>query len=73
MIDRIINSDTPSRVFVQCMDDRGEISPTDISEFIDALEHKTVGLKGVAAKVKEAFELHAPIVHSTAEKKGNYL
>lgn len=56
-VDLIQNSecDPPSRCFVQSMVERGEISPSDISTLIGALESDTVQLKGVATKVKEAF------------------
>ncbi|KAJ8048159.1 NLR family CARD domain-containing protein 4 [Holothuria leucospilota] len=54
-IDSIKISDNPSTVLVQLMDARGEISPTDISRLINALESHTISLHGVARKIKEAF------------------
>lgn len=54
-IDRIKSSGNPSALLVQFMDERREISHTDISRLIDALESQTISLHGVAEKVKEAF------------------
>ncbi|KAJ8049062.1 NLR family CARD domain-containing protein 4 [Holothuria leucospilota] len=64
-IDRINRSDNPSRILVQCMDERGEISPTDISKLTEALKHKTIGLGGVSVKIEEAFANYRPMIDST--------
>ncbi|KAJ8049033.1 NLR family CARD domain-containing protein 4 [Holothuria leucospilota] len=70
VIDIISNTDTPGHVFVQAIDDRGEISPTDISKLIKALEHEIVGLGGVARKVKEAFGSRESRITSTSAADG---
>ncbi|KAJ8041046.1 hypothetical protein HOLleu_11737 [Holothuria leucospilota] len=49
----IRNSDTPSRLLIQEMNERGDVSPTDISKLITALGHDNV-----AVKIKEIFELY---------------
>ncbi|KAJ8043046.1 NLR family CARD domain-containing protein 4 [Holothuria leucospilota] len=64
-IDKINSSDNPSRILVQVMDERGEISPTDISKLTEALRHNTIGLAGVAVKVEEAFINYRPMIDPT--------
>lgn len=57
-IDNISNGDNPCRTFIQFMAERGEISRTDISLLINAMESKVVSLNGVADNIKEAFHKH---------------
>ncbi|KAJ8049070.1 NACHT, LRR and PYD domains-containing protein 1b allele 2 [Holothuria leucospilota] len=64
-IDRIKSSDNPSRILVQFMDERGEISPTDISKLTEALKHENIGLGGVAVKIEEAFTNLRPLTDPT--------
>ncbi|KAJ8031725.1 hypothetical protein HOLleu_25013 [Holothuria leucospilota] len=64
-IDKIKNSDSPSGVFVELMDQRGEISPTDISKLHEGLSINAVGFVGVAGKVKEAFTNYRTKLPST--------
>ncbi|KAJ8019389.1 NLR family CARD domain-containing protein 4 [Holothuria leucospilota] len=53
------------------MDERGEISPTDISKLTEALKHKTIGLHGVAVKVEEAFTNYRSMIASTTVVNGH--
>lgn len=52
------------------MDERGEISPTDISRLISALESQTISLHGVAEKVKDAFPRSSSIDSPTTLTHG---
>ncbi|KAJ8049696.1 NLR family CARD domain-containing protein 4 [Holothuria leucospilota] len=57
-IDKIARSNYPSQTFVNIMEERGQISPNDISQLTSALELETFGLFGLSIKVKDAFGKH---------------
>ncbi|KAJ8050541.1 NLR family CARD domain-containing protein 4 [Holothuria leucospilota] len=65
-IERIKCSDNPSIILVQFMNERGEISPTDITKLTEALKHSTIGLGGVAVQIEEAFTNYRRMIDSAS-------